>query len=199
MKGNPSPNVTWWKNGQLLDYFYFVDADGSVKNNLTITLTRKDLMTSLTCKATNSNQTKSVTKKVLIDLNCKLCLYNLLIALDLKIGFLVKPTQVKIIKPSNQLHIKSKVEFVCQTSGSKPAATIVWKKANTSLTMSRENISESSLVTTSYISLILKQEDHLNQLSCISSNPKISNFTLSDSIKINLVCMFIFTSICLMF
>jgi len=100
----------------------------------------------------------------------------------------VKPGEVKIIKTSKKLYLKSQIQFVCQSSGSKPAATIIWKKANNIIDASSEKVSEDGSVTTSFVSLFLKPEDHLSILSCISSNPKISNYTLMDSIKLNLTC-----------
>ncbi|RWS27434.1 protein turtle B-like protein [Leptotrombidium deliense] len=69
--GRPPPAVTWWKNLYLLDDSYFFKQHFTI-NVLTISqLKAQDLMSTLTCQASNSNLMSPVIKSIKVDVNRK--------------------------------------------------------------------------------------------------------------------------------
>lgn len=113
---------------------------------------------------------------------------------------------MKIITSVNKLIAGRPLELVCQSSGSRPAARLVWLLARRSVTVNKLNISnifantgattgstglegvrvldelgsslsEDGLVTTSFLSFQPKVEDHQRVLFCVSANPQ---FALSN-------------------
>lgn len=77
--GNPPPALSWLKDGQLVDDTWSMTPQGIIRNELVITrLRRSDLMTQITCQATNSNLTKPASVSITLDLNRKcVCTYKL--------------------------------------------------------------------------------------------------------------------------
>ena len=70
--GKPIPWLSWWKNDVLLDNTSVLTPQGVVRNELVITrLDRNDDRSILSCKASNSNQTKPVTSFITLELNRK--------------------------------------------------------------------------------------------------------------------------------
>lgn len=71
--GKPSPEVTWWSDGRLIDSSYTTGPHGLVRNELQLKrVNRSDLYKVLTCKASNTNFSNEVEASVTLDINRKI-------------------------------------------------------------------------------------------------------------------------------
>ncbi len=71
--GAPSPELTWWVDGQLRDSTFEETYAGTVQNTLTLRKVRRgDLGRHLTCQAKNNDLSMPERAKVTIDLKCEL-------------------------------------------------------------------------------------------------------------------------------
>ncbi|XP_076325075.1 protein turtle homolog A-like [Tachypleus tridentatus] len=157
---DPTPTVTWWKDSSLLDDDYYVTPGGAVRNELLINRLQRDfLMSVLTCEASNSNLSMPVSKSVTLDLN-------------------LKPLDVRITTLKTPLSAGRQVELVCQSSGSRPPARIVWKKGSDK--MSGAVVPRRDNVTISKIRFIPTIDDHGKYLSCQADNVLIPHSALED-------------------
>ena len=67
--GKPLPQLVWWRNGEIIDDTFVTTSENTVHNDLLIRkLSRHDLNATLTCQASNSNLTQSMSSSVSIDL-----------------------------------------------------------------------------------------------------------------------------------
>ncbi|XP_022258822.1 kin of IRRE-like protein 3 [Limulus polyphemus] len=159
--GKPRPSVTWWKEEILLDDSYTFKPNDVVDNELIITKAkREDLMSVLTCKASNSNITVPGSVSITLDLN-------------------LKPKTVKVQSSKRPLSADVEVELRCSSSGSRPAADITWWKGNeqlqqTSLTVDKVGVRTSILKFTPSIT------DDGKYLSCRAENPFIPSNAVED-------------------
>ena len=70
--GVPAPDVTWWRDGHLVDSSFEETYKRTVQNTLSIpNLSRDELSTTLTCMASNNNISVPASNKVIIDMKCK--------------------------------------------------------------------------------------------------------------------------------
>lgn len=76
--GHPEPQVSWWRDGVLLDDSSEVLAGRRIRNVLRLDgVRREDLGGRLTCQATNSPQLTPLTATLSIDIYRKKCFYNI--------------------------------------------------------------------------------------------------------------------------
>ncbi|XP_054258233.1 nephrin-like [Macrosteles quadrilineatus] len=162
--GVPTPRVTWWYNLTLVDDTYDVLPDGRVQNVLTFDKTeREHLHAVLTCQALNSPFVVPKSTSVTIDLY-------------------IGPLDVRLLGENLPMSAGSEYEVACQTSGSKPPATLTWWKSGVPLHVpAREVSSIEGNVTTSTIRLRPSKEDHGAKLSCRATNPRVPNKALEAS------------------
>ncbi|XP_076323521.1 protein turtle-like isoform X2 [Tachypleus tridentatus] len=159
-EGDPIPNVTWWKDSTLLDGDYSVTPGGIVRNELLIKRLHRDhLMSVLTCQASNTNLSVPVFKSVTLDIN-------------------LKPLEVRISTVTRPLLAGQQVELVCQSSGSRPPARILWWKGSEK--MSNISYTRHDNVTISKLTFTPTIQDHEKYLSCKADNPVVSNSALED-------------------
>ncbi|XP_022249626.1 nephrin-like isoform X1 [Limulus polyphemus] len=159
-EGDPTPAVTWWRDSALLDDDYNLTPRGIVRNELLIKRLQRDhLMSVLTCQASNSDFNVPVSRSVTLDLNLK--------PLDVRISTLKRP-----------LSAGRQVEVVCQSSGSRPPARILWWKGTERI--SKTTVPRNDNVTVSKITFLPTIEDHGKHLSCQADNPMIPNSALED-------------------
>lgn len=88
--GDPRPSVKWWRKGKLYDESYDVREDGLVINDLEIDkLSAEDLLSVLTCQASNSEAVNPLEASILIDITRKLILslFHPLLRLPLVLRF----------------------------------------------------------------------------------------------------------------
>ncbi len=64
LSGRPSPKVTWWRGGSLIDEtFQVISSDGAIQNTMTVQrLSRADLHAVYTCQASNTIQVEMYCK-----------------------------------------------------------------------------------------------------------------------------------------
>ncbi|KAI2803229.1 hypothetical protein BLOT_007352 [Blomia tropicalis] len=165
--GNPLPNIKWWHGDALLTDKSVIIGKSTVRGMATFEhLQRQHLMMPLTCEATNTNLTMALTKTVLIDLN-------------------LKPTEVRIIEPIQNMTVGQRVELVCQSSGSRPPAKITWKKNQKLLEHYSESTSDDGAVTTNFLTFVPTKEDDGKLLACMAFNPQFSDFRIEDSLHLD--------------
>ncbi|KAJ6222796.1 hypothetical protein RDWZM_001341 [Blomia tropicalis] len=105
----------------------------------------------------------------------------------------VKPREIRIITPMQNISSggingnNRPIELACQCIGSKPSATIKWRKGPDIIEPFSETVSDDGMTTTSFISLVPSIEDNGKQIECIGFNPSIvANFTIKDTWPINI-------------
>lgn len=70
--GDPTPQVTWWRDSHLIDSSFEGTYKQTVQNTLSIpNISKEDLLAELTCSATNNNITMPVKTSVVIEMKCK--------------------------------------------------------------------------------------------------------------------------------
>ena len=100
----------------------------------------------------------------------------------------MRPKDVKIITPMNKLSSGKAVEFVCQSTGSKPAAIINWYIGDSLLNGLGSSTSEDGSVTTSFLSFQPNTHHHAKKLTCVTYNPSIRQFILQDGFILHVQC-----------
>ena len=70
--GRPSPEVSWWRDHQIVDDTSVRPSEFKVENVFTLErLERSDLDSILTCQAKNSNESLPVSTSVKLDMTCE--------------------------------------------------------------------------------------------------------------------------------
>ncbi|XP_054715478.1 B-cell receptor CD22-like [Uloborus diversus] len=161
-KGSPSPNVTWWKNGKLLDSVYQQKGDTVVNLLKLYKLNRTDIFANFHCKAQNTKLINPTIRSVVLDLY----LY---------------PVSISIASHSSPLSTSKLTEISCETFGSRPPAVISWWLNNSRLSDHTETITGNT--TKSVLRLQPKAEFHKQALSCRAENPKIRHSSV-ESVKV---------------
>ena len=70
--GRPSPEVSWWRDHQIVDDSSVRSSDFKVENVFTLErLERSDLDSILTCQAKNNNNSLPVSTSVKLDMTCE--------------------------------------------------------------------------------------------------------------------------------
>lgn len=164
---------------------------GVVQNTITIVPRRDDMISFLTCQASNSNETSNMLEKTIqIEVNCEYFFLNFWWYNAHKRIFrsIVKPNKVHILNKPEYMRANKHLELICQTSGSKPIGSIRWHKGDQTLQLTNENTSEDGYLTTSFLSFIPSMEDDSREMICSAFNPKIPSFSLNDSLILNVHC-----------
>ncbi|XP_067137967.1 protein turtle-like isoform X2 [Centruroides vittatus] len=160
--GDPPPKVTWWKDSILIDDTYTLTPQHFTRNELHFsTIRRSDLMTVLTCQATNSNFTAPVTSSVTLDLN-------------------LRPLDVRIHTAYRPVSVGQEVELVCQSQGARPPAQISWWKGTEKLTQVRETTIREDNLTISVLTYVPTISDNGRNLSCRADNPQLRDSEIED-------------------
>ena len=72
LKGQPMPQVSWWRDSHLIDSSFEKTFGRTVQNTLSVPqVSREDLGAMLTCQASNNNISAPASSRVTIDLKCK--------------------------------------------------------------------------------------------------------------------------------
>ncbi|CAL1280148.1 unnamed protein product [Larinioides sclopetarius] len=166
--GFPKPTVTWHRGTRLLQGSVSVDDHGVVRNELYFNrLRREDLLTVLTCRASNNNVSAPVYATVSLDLN-------------------LKPQSVQITTVPTVLKAGQRVEVNCQSEGSRPPARISWTKGSERVDhLAIQNTFGSISVST--LSFVASGEDNGKKLTCEAQNPKLPESALRDSWTLNVL------------
>ncbi|XP_022252394.1 nephrin-like isoform X2 [Limulus polyphemus] len=165
--GKPPPSVTWWRNSVLIDNSFRKTHDLQVRNDYVFQqLRREDLMTRLTCQASNNNITSPRIAHVIIDIN-------------------LKPTEVFITSKHHHVSANRRFGIECQTTGSRPAAHITWWLGNLKIETAMEAITDGGNRTVSNLIYSPSTEDNGKYLSCRAENQHLPEETLEDGITLN--------------
>ncbi|KAF8781528.1 Neural cell adhesion molecule 2 like protein [Argiope bruennichi] len=164
--GKPPPVLTWWRGPALIDdTFEVVTSSLFVRNELQLeTLTRRDLMAELTCQASNNNVSAPVKSSVSLDLN-------------------FRPLLVKIAGPRQPFSAGTRVQLKCSSQGSRPPATITWKKAGSNFKNPQEEVVTGGNATVSVFFFTPTPEDHGHYVTCRAENPLIPGSGIEDKWK----------------
>ncbi|KDR20918.1 hypothetical protein L798_03856, partial [Zootermopsis nevadensis] len=124
--GKPRPVVTWYRNDQLASNVSTVlktSVGGHlVRNDIIIrNLGRQDLRSQLKCHASNNNRTHPLEATVHVDMN-------------------FMPLDVRILGASQPLSAGRRYDLLCQSSGSRPPASITWKLDGQRLERTKETM-----------------------------------------------------------
>ncbi|ROT80655.1 hypothetical protein C7M84_000593 [Penaeus vannamei] len=165
--GEPRPSVTWWSGGTLLDDVS-EDRRGDVTiNTLTLhSIARHDLYRSLTCQVVNSNLSDPMTATVTLDMS-------------------FPPLTVKIMSLKDELSEDEKYKIVCESSGSRPSASITWWKNGMLMTDARKQVFQEGNITRSTLHLVPSPADNDVYISCRAENPRVPTAVIEDSAKLN--------------
>ncbi|XP_042886164.1 nephrin-like, partial [Penaeus japonicus] len=165
--GRPRPSVSWFHEGSLLDDDSEVKQGEITTNRLTIAaLTRADLYRVLTCQASNSNLSTPVAAAVTLDMS-------------------FPPLDVRILGSMESLSEGERYEIVCESSGSRPTATISWWKNGMLMTDTKSEVFHEGNVSRSTLYLTPSVADHDTYVSCRAKNPLVPSAVLEDSKKLN--------------
>ncbi|KAK7078480.1 hypothetical protein SK128_010973, partial [Halocaridina rubra] len=178
--GDPTPTVTWWSDGRLLDSTYHHQSTtslrgGSATSGATVVntihlraLKKEDLRSIYTCKASNHEQ--APVKEVAVEI-------------DMNFG----PESVQIHGLEGPLSSGRAQQLVCEARGSRPPAIITWwldghmKKSISHMT------SLDGVVSSSTLELTLSPSDEGKELTCRAENPELPGATLEDSQKLEVL------------
>lgn len=165
--GNPKPLLTWLKNDQGVGEVVET-LDEKIRAEILIeNLGRKDLHSELTCQASNNNRTQPLSATVHIDMN-------------------FPPLDVRILGSTQSLSAGRRYDLLCQSSGSRPPASITWWKNGQRLENTKETTSNDGNITTSTLSFIASKDDAGKYLSCRSVNTVLSDEALEDGWKLQI-------------
>ncbi|XP_068246900.1 uncharacterized protein [Palaemon carinicauda] len=165
--GRPRPSVAWFHEGSLLDDISEVRRGDVTSNTLTIpALTRNDLYKVLTCQASNSNLSVPVAATVTLDMS-------------------FPPLDTRILGSLDNLAEGERYELVCESSGSRPTATITWWKGGILMTDTRSQVFQEGNVSRSTLYLTPSLADHDVYIFCRAKNPMVPSAVMEDSRKLN--------------
>ncbi|XP_045465735.1 nephrin isoform X2 [Harmonia axyridis] len=170
--GKPQPYITWWKGDKPIKGTETRSGFQNVlSSQLTIRgLSRSDLHTAITCKASNNNISQPVSTTTTLDIQ-------------------FQPLGVEIFGMNNPLSAERQYEIPCQTYGSRPSAQITWIMDGKELKPPRFNYTQSDStdgnVTTSTLTFVPTRLENGRSLSCRASNHFVRNGVKEASVKLN--------------
>ncbi|XP_076310486.1 protein turtle-like [Tachypleus tridentatus] len=160
--GKPPPGLTWWKGDNLLQANYTITPQGFPRNELMLQqLCREDLLSSLTCKASNTNLTVPTSSSVIVDLY-------------------LKPLDVRITTINRPLIANRPAELVCETWGARPSAHVTWWIGTKRLIAVTDTISADGNHTVSTVSFIPKVKDNVKNITCRADNLLLQESAITD-------------------
>ncbi|XP_069944593.1 protein turtle homolog B [Cherax quadricarinatus] len=165
--GRPAPQVVWWNEATLLDDVIEEQKTEYTVNTLTLpALTRDDLYRVFTCKASNSNLSVPLAAAVTIDLS-------------------FPPLDVRILgSPGGPFSEGRQYKVVCESSGSRPSATITWWKNGLLMTDARSQVFQDGNVSRSTLHLTPTLADHDAHIACRAKNPLVPTAVMEDTTKL---------------
>ncbi|CAH1163760.1 unnamed protein product, partial [Phaedon cochleariae] len=169
----PPPTVTWYRNDVAVsESSVAVPAKGQtpshVRSEIRVAgLGRRDVHSQLTCQAANNARTAPLAATLHVDMN-------------------FGPLDVVILGDNQPLSAGRRYDLLCQSTGSRPPATITWWKNGQRLENTRDMTSNDGNTTTSTLSFVPKKEDDGKYLSCRAENKVVSPETIEDGWKLEI-------------
>ncbi|XP_063232136.1 hemicentin-1-like [Bacillus rossius redtenbacheri] len=167
--GKPKPTVLWYRNDEMQSAQEEAgDVGDQVRSELVImNLGREDLHSQLRCVARNNNRTQPLEATVHVDMN-------------------FAPLDVRILGAEQPLSQGRRYDLLCQSSGSRPPASITWWRDGHRLEGSKETTASDGNTTTSTLTLRPSKEDAGRYLSCRAENTVLSSEALEDGWKLDI-------------
>ncbi|XP_064099983.1 nephrin-like isoform X2 [Macrobrachium nipponense] len=161
--GQPSPDVVWLLNDQIIDDV-IEDVDGEItRNELTIRgVTRSMLRSEVTCQASNNKVSPALTATATIDMN-------------------LRPLDVSIHHPREPLSSGRIYDIPCSSRGSRPPAVLTWWRGSTRLPATSDTTTHDGNVSTSVVRLQPNSSDDGELLACRAENRNIPTAVIEDS------------------
>ncbi|XP_055632981.1 synaptogenesis protein syg-2-like [Toxorhynchites rutilus septentrionalis] len=158
--GRPQPDVLWFINDNLVDNQIEQNTGNVIENRLLWTsVQRHHLHSVFTCQATNTKLMPPRYSKFVLDMY-------------------LKPLSVKILNSTLSLAAHKEYRIVCQTSGSRPEASITWTKGKKALKRFKEHVIRNTTV--SVLNFVPTVEDDGRLLGCRAQNPKVPGLYLEQ-------------------
>lgn len=166
----PGPLVQWLRKDQVVSNKTFSSSTETASLQISLAkLGRSDLLTELTCLATNNNRT-NLSATVQIDMN-------------------FSPLDVRILEPKQPFTAGRKYELICQSIGSRPPAKVTWWIGGHRSDRTKDTTSTDGNTTTSVLQFIPHKMDSGKYLSCRAENQFVSKEALESGweLKINYI------------
>lgn len=148
--GRPLPTVSWFRDGSaLVAESKNMPLSNHLRSEIVLgPLSRQDLHSKLVCKASNHERAIAVEQSVQIDMNCKLNLYTRnFVHQNVNLNdshsvFVppVAPLNIRLIGSNQPLSAGHRYDLLCQSAGSRPAASITWFLDGIRLDRSKETV-----------------------------------------------------------
>ncbi|XP_054717311.1 uncharacterized protein LOC129226707 [Uloborus diversus] len=165
--GNPTPSLLWWRGRRIIDDSYEVTGHETTRNEIFIEkLQRKDLMTTLTCQGSNNKISPPVEASITLDIN-------------------FRPQSVHVKGKRKKLSAQKLSQFECEAKGSRPPATISWRKGSFKLKNTVERVSAQGNITTSTLTITPTSDDNGKFLYCQADNAAIPGSAIEDGWKLD--------------
>ncbi|XP_050354326.1 hemicentin-2 [Nymphalis io] len=153
--GRPRPWIKWFRNELETDTPATTLQGTSVRGVLRVgPLTRADVRATLTCRASNHLRAHPIETTLTLDMN-------------------FPPLSVHILGSNQPLSASRRYDLLCQSSGSRPPASITWWKNGHRINNAKETLSTDGNTTTSTVSIQLNKADAGAKLACRASNPQM--------------------------
>ncbi|KAG0426739.1 hypothetical protein HPB47_026165, partial [Ixodes persulcatus] len=156
--GRPAAKVTWWRDGGRLEDEPS-EAGGTVLR--LGPLDRRDLLTTVTCRASNNNISEPVATSVVVDM-------------------ILGPLSVSIVGGQPTLEAGRPSSLRCVSSGSRPPAMLSWWKGNQRLPATVDG-------SASTLNITPVTEDDGQQLSCRAVNEQLPQASLEDLVTLRVL------------
>jgi len=164
--GDPSPEVTWWKENRLIDNSFEMTFTNVIQNTLEIgPLARADLGTVLTCQSSNNNISIPLSYKVEIDM-------------------VFAPIDVSITSLGQPLSAGTEYSIECEAAGSRPDPVITWWLGDTFLGHNNQVVEKIGNISKSVLKFTPKHQDDQKVLTCRAENTEIKDGAIQDSWKL---------------
>ncbi|XP_040152153.1 neural cell adhesion molecule 1 isoform X2 [Anopheles arabiensis] len=167
--GRPTPTVTWYRDGvAMVADTKYMPLGKHLRSEIALgPLTRQDLHTKLVCRASNHARANPVEQSVQIDMN-------------------FAPLNIRLIGAHQPLSAGRRYDLLCQSAGSRPAASITWFLDGVRLDKSKETTSADGNQTTSTLSIVLNRTDAGKYLSCKAYNTYVQSDALEDGWQLDI-------------
>nr|XP_029723029.1 uncharacterized protein LOC109423245 [Aedes albopictus] len=168
--GRPVPTVSWFRDGNpLVAESKNMPLSKHLRSEIVLgPLSRQDLHSKLVCKASNHERATAVEQSVQIDMN-------------------FAPLNIRLIGARQPLSAGHRYDLLCQSAGSRPAASITWFLDGIRLDRSKETTSADGNQTTSTLSISLNRTDAGKYLSCKAYNSYVpTTEALEDGWKLDI-------------
>ncbi|KAL0127826.1 hypothetical protein PUN28_003219 [Cardiocondyla obscurior] len=160
--GKPAPMVSWYRNDRFITNRTTTPNGGVTRSEIIVqNLSRDDVHSILMCNATNNNRSIPLSASVRVEMN-------------------FSPLEVKIIDGNRPLSAGKKYDLICTTSGSRPPASVTWRRNGQLLVDSKETTSADGNTTTSVLSFMATKADAGRHLSCQAENRIMGTAAIED-------------------